>query len=184
MNKKYIIIISVVCVFTLSSVFFNFVIFNKKYEIQESLSFNYNKNITWTDAGERYVNIVNLCNNKERVKKLIVKSLGNTNFDLNKIVNNIKFDPNVYARQMNIKYIVENKNDGIKILDSIANEIITENKGFIPKKYIPIEKKVSINKDVIEVDKKLNILIFAIWGLALGVGLAIIMEGKCLLKKK
>jgi hypothetical protein len=54
----------------------------------------------------------------------------------------------------------------------------------MPNKVVKLEKKLSINKEEVKLDKRLNVLIFAIWGLALGIGISMIMEAKCILRKK
>ncbi len=182
-NKYFLIIIIIIIIFIGISLFFNYFLFYEKYEVNLNLSFNLKTKVSWDNISSRYENIINMYDSKDKKIYLVKESLNNK-FNTKKVVTKLIFDSDVYARQVNIKYISESKETGIEIVNDIGNAIIKRDKTFMPKENVQIEKNITINTENIEFNKKLNILIFMIWGLALGIGISMIMEAKCILKKK
>ncbi|WP_195972818.1 hypothetical protein [Clostridium thermobutyricum] len=181
MKRRYIILISTTLIFILISIFFNSTS-NEKYVINLNLKFDLNTKYDWNIISERYENIVNSYDTKYKKENLVYESLNNKNisYDSKKLTIN----PYVYGRQINIEYLAQNEENGIRVVESIGDSIIKINKSFMPNKFVKLEKKLSINKEEVTLDKKLNVLIFTIWGLALGIGISMIMEAKCILRKK
>ena len=180
MKRRYIILIGTILIFILISIFFNS-ISKEKYNINLNLKFDLNTKYDWNIISKRYENIVNSYDTKYKKENLIYESLNNKNisYDSKKLTIN----PYVYGRQINIEYIAKNEATGIRVVESIGDSIIKINKSFMPNKFVKLEKNLSINKEEVTLDKKLNVLIFAIWGLSLGIGISMIMEAKCILKK-
>lgn len=180
MKRRYIILIGTILIFILISIFFNS-ISKEKYVINLNLKFDLNTKYDWNLISNRYENIINSYDTKYKKENLIYESLNNKNivYDSKKLTIN----PDVYGRQINIEYLSSNKENGIRVVENIGNSIIRINKGFMPNKFVKLEKNLSINKEEVTLDKKLNVLIFAIWGLSLGIGISMIMEAKCILKK-
>ena len=181
MKRRYIILISTTLIFILISIFFNSTS-NEKYAINLNLKFDLNTKYDWNIISKRYENIVNSYDTEYKKKNLIYEALNNKNipYDSKKLTIN----PYVYGRQINIEYMAQNEANGIKVVESIGDSIIKINESFMPNKFVKLEKNLSINKEEVTLDKRLNVLIFAIWGLALGIGISMIMEAKCILKKK
>lgn len=180
MKRRYIILIGTILIFILISIFFNS-ISKEKYVINLNLKFDLNTKYDWNLISKRYENIINSYDTKYKKENLIYESLNNKNivYDSKKLTIN----PDVYGRQINIEYLASNKENGIRVVENIGDSIIRINKSFIPNKFVKLEKNLSINKEEVTLDKKLNVLIFAIWGLSLGIGISMIMEAKCILKK-
>lgn len=181
MKRRYIILISTTLIFILISIFFNSTS-NEKYAIKLNLKFDLHTKYDWNIISKRYENIVNSYDTEYKKKNLIYEALNNKNipYDSKKLTIN----PYVYGRQINIEYMAQNEANGIKVVESIGDSIIKINESFMPNKFVKLEKNLSINKEEVTLDKRLNVLIFAIWGLALGIGISMIMEAKCILRKK
>ncbi len=184
MKKKYAIIVCTTIIFIFGSIFYNVCISKEKYFITSNLSFDSKTKFNWNVVSERYKNIIDLYDTNYKKNILINEALCNTNFNLDKVLDNLKINPNVYGRQLSIEYIANNKNEGIEIVNLISNAIIKENHKFNPKEYVKLNKKISINTDNIKEDKNLNVVIFGLWGFILGICISIIEEEICLLKKK
>ena len=180
MKRRYIILIGTILIFILISIFLNS-ISKEKYAINLNLKFDLNTKYDWNLISNRYENIINSYDTKYKKENLIYESLNNKNilYDSKKLTIN----PDVYGRQINIEYLSSNKENGIRVVENIGDSIIRINKSFMPNKFVKLEKNLSINKEEVTLDKKLNVLIFAIWGLSLGIGISMIMEAKCILKK-
>ncbi|OPX50373.1 hypothetical protein [Clostridium thermobutyricum] len=180
--KKILIIIVSILLFSLISIFLNFVLSKEKYCINLNLKFDLNTKYDWNIISKRYENIVNSYDTEYKKENLIYEALNNKNipYDSKKLTIN----PYVYGRQINIEYMAQNESNGIKVVESIGDSIIKINESFMPNKFVKLEKNLSINKEEVTLDKRLNVLIFAIWGLALGIGISMIMEAKCILRKK
>lgn len=179
--KKFLIIIVSMLLFVLISIFLNFVLSKETYCINLNLKFDLNTKYDWNLISNRYENIINSYDTKYKKENLIYESLNNKNilYDPKQLTIN----PDVYGRQINIEYLASNKENGIRVVENIGDSIIRINKSFMPNKFVKLEKNLSINKEEVTLDKKLNVLIFAIWGLSLGIGISMIMEAKCILKK-
>ena len=180
MKRRYIILIGTILIFILISIFFNS-ISKEKYVINLNLKFDLNTKYDWNLISKRYENIINSYDTKYKKENLIYESLNNKNIIYDS--KQLTINPDVYGRQINIEYLASNKENGIRVVENIGDSIIRINKSFIPNKFVKLEKNLSINKEEVTLDKKLNVLIFAIWGLSLGIGISMIMEAKCILKK-
>ncbi|MGV3026530.1 hypothetical protein ACED96_12505 [Clostridium thermobutyricum] len=180
--KKCIIIFTSILICSFISLGYNKFILKEKYFVNLNLKFDLNTKYDWNLISKRYENIVNSYDTKYKKENLIYESLNNKNisYDSKKLTIN----PYVYGRQINIEYIAQNEANGIRVVESIGDSIIRINKSFMPNKFVKLEKTLSINKEEVTLDKNLNVLIFAIWGLALGIGISMIMEAKCILRKK
>lgn len=182
-RKNIFIIISIWLIFIISSLTYYYFIYNIKYEVKLNLSFNLNTKISWNIISEKYENIINITDTDKKKSKLIKESLGNSSLNIKKVETNLIIDPDVYARQINIKYKTKNKYEGVEIVNEIANNIININNKFMPKEKVDMEKKITISENCIIMDNKINILIFAIWGLLIGISISNIMEVKWKEKK-
>lgn len=180
-NKCGIVLVSIL-IFTFISLGYNKLIYREKYLINLNLMFNLHTKYDWNIISKRYENIVNSYDTEYKKENLIYEALNNKNipYDSKKLTIN----PYVYGRQINIEYMAQNEANGIKVVESIGDSIIKINESFMPNKFVKVEKNLSINKEEVTLDKRLNVLIFAIWGLALGIGISMIMEAKCILRKK
>lgn len=181
-KNKIIIVIGIVILSVITSIFYNTFYYTEKYSVNLNLMFNLDTKYNWNFIGQRYENIIRLYNTKEKEASLVSNALNDMNIKGNN--DKVKINPDVFGRQINIQYIAKNKENGIKVVEAVGDSIIKSNKEFIPNKMVGLNKNLSINEEDIIIDKRLNILIFAICGLAVGLGIVMIMEGKCLLKKK
>lgn len=148
------------------------------YDVNLNLSFNLNTKISWHDISERYVNIINMYDTKNKKNEIIETALNIDKNEAIKISRNIKINPDVYARQLTIEYLTNNKKDGIDIVNAIANNIIQNDKKFEPNKMVNINKKTFIDIKDVKINKKLDFLIFLIWGSFIGIGILFILEEK------
>lgn len=179
-NRRIIIFIITLILITMS-LGYNKFIYKEQYCINLNLKFDLNTKYDWNLISKRYENIINSYDTKYKKENLIYESLNNKNIIYNS--KQLTINPDVYGRQINIEYLASNKENGIRVVENIGDSIIRINKSFIPNKFVKLEKNLSINKEEVTLDKKLNVLIFAIWGLSLGIGISMIMEAKCILKK-
>ncbi|WP_297633605.1 hypothetical protein [uncultured Clostridium sp.] len=180
-NRSIIVLLSVVICTAISCGYCKF-IYKQKYSVKMNLMFNLHTKYDWNSISQRYENIINLTNTKEKEEGFISNALNDAG--VNGEIKNVTIEPSVISRQINITYKAKNLDNGIKVVEAIGNSIIKQNGEYVPTKMVYLKKQITVSEDDIRIDKRLDVLIFAVCGLAIGLGIVMIMEGKWRLEKK
>ena len=109
---------------------------------------------------------------------LVDKSIKNKklNLDSKKVLKNLSVSPSQDTQIIKLSYIDTNKYNAKNLLDSIANEFIKETHELIPNGKVKIIESVRLPEKPFSPYKKKNIAIGLILGLALGIGISIVLE--------
>lgn len=180
--KRSIVVLFSIGIFLILGIGYNLNFSKERYSVNLNLMFNLNTNYHWNFISQRYENIINLYNTKEKENELISNALNDAGVSGD--TKNITIDPSVISRQINITYKAENQENGINVVEAIGNSIIKANENYIPTKMVYLKKNVTITEGKIRLNKNLNIFIFVICGLSVGLGIIMFTEAKCLSRKK
>lgn len=125
---------------------------------------------------QMYQNILKTYVDIIQTDDLITKALKDA--DINKTSDEVKasltVQPVLNTQIIKLSYISTDKNECKAVVENIANEFVTESKSLISNANVQIIDTVKLPQYPISPNKKLNILIGAIIGLIVGVGIVLV----------
>lgn len=181
--KRWKMIVCVTLLCTIVSAVFSFFVITPKYQASTKLfigkesteakeqSYNANDVTMYQKLLKTYAQMI-------QTKDLVDKSIKDKNLNLesDKVLKSLEVTPSEDTQVLEIKYTDTDRYTAKNLVESVTDEFIKESQELIPNGKVQVIESVKLPEKPVSPNKAKNILLAAVLGLVLGVGIAVFLE--------
>ncbi|MDD6795970.1 MAG: Wzz/FepE/Etk N-terminal domain-containing protein [Clostridiaceae bacterium] len=184
LKNRWQMIVGITLIAIILSTVVSFFLIKPKYEASTKLfvgketSDNDKKNSYNSSDVQMYQNLLKTYVDVIKTNDLIEDAIKNKNIDkpVDAINSNLKAEALTSTQIITISYRSTDKNEAKDVVDAVANQFVKKSNELISNANVKIVESVRLPEEPVSPNKKLNIAIAGVLGLAIGIGLALLLE--------
>lgn len=184
LKNRWQMIVGITLIAIILSTAVSFFLIKPKYEASTKLfvgkeTSDNDKNSSYNSSDvQMYQNLLKTYVDVIKTNDLIEDAIKNKNIDkpVDAINSNLKAEALTSTQIITISYRSTDKNEAKDVVDAVANQFVKKSNELISNANVKIVESVRLPEEPVSPNKKLNIAISGVLGLAIGIGLALLLE--------